>query len=169
VSRRNRRSAQDTERRRPPIPCSNHLIVAPLWVAYGANLGTLLRSCDAVGACMAIPETDHHRQALKKGDTLPARPCVHWVDSKIGWIDRQQRQGARIIGVELGEDSISLRQVRQALNRSVILLGHEHSGLPPEVWPYLDQVVEIPMMGVGQSLNVAVAGSLVLCKLAGLS
>lgn len=169
MSRRNRRSAQHTERRRAPIPCSNHLIVAPLWVAYGANLGTLLRSCDAVGACMAIPETDHYREALKKGDTLSARPCLHWVDSKIGWIDRQQRQGARIIGVELSEDSISLRQVRQALNRSVILLGHEHSGLPPEVWPFLDQVVEIPMMGVGQSLNVAVAGSLVLYKLAGLS
>jgi tRNA (guanosine-2'-O-)-methyltransferase len=88
VSRRNRRSAQYTERRRAPIPCSNHLIVAPLWVAYGANLGTLLRSCDAVGACMAIPETDHYRQALKKGDTLSARPCLHWVDSKtVGLID----------------------------------------------------------------------------------
>jgi len=30
-------------------------------------------------------------------------------------------------------------------------------------------VIEIPMMGVGTSLNVAVAGSLVLYKLAGLS
>jgi hypothetical protein len=29
--------------------------VAPLWVAYEANLGTLLRTCDAVGACMAVP------------------------------------------------------------------------------------------------------------------
>jgi tRNA G18 (ribose-2'-O)-methylase SpoU len=111
---------------------------------------------------MAIPETDHYLQALKRGDTLSARPCLHWVDSKIGWIDRQQRQGARIIGVELDEDSISLRQVRQALGRSVVLL-------PPEVRPFLDQVVEIPMMGVGHSLNVAVAGSLVLYKLAGLS
>jgi tRNA (guanosine-2'-O-)-methyltransferase len=118
---------------------------------------------------MAVPETDHYRQALKRGDTLATRPCVHWVHSKIDWIDLQQRQGAQIIGVELHEDSISLRQVRQAVSRSVILLGHEHSGLPPEVWPYLDQVVEIPMMGLGQSLNVAVAGSLVLYKLAGLS
>ena len=52
----------------------------PLWVAYGANLGTLLRTCDAVGACMAIPETDHYREALKKGDTLTQRPCIHWVE-----------------------------------------------------------------------------------------
>jgi tRNA (guanosine-2'-O-)-methyltransferase len=118
---------------------------------------------------MAVPDTEHYRQALKVGDTLAVRPCMHWVESKLGWIDRQQRGGAHIIGVELHEDSISLRHVHQARVRSVILLGHEHSGLPPEVWPFLDRVVEIPMMGVGQSLNVAVAGSLVLYKLAGLS
>jgi tRNA (guanosine-2'-O-)-methyltransferase len=118
---------------------------------------------------MAIPETDHYRQALKRGDTLAVRPCLHWVDSKVGWIERQQREGTQIIGVELDEEAIPLNQLRRARTRSVVLLGHEHTGLPQEIWPYLDQVVEIPMMGVGTSLNVAVAGSLVLYKLAGLS
>jgi tRNA (guanosine-2'-O-)-methyltransferase len=118
---------------------------------------------------MAVPETDHYRRALKIGDTLSSRPCLHWVDTKLGWIERQQSQGTQIIGVELDEDSISLAQLRQARTRSVILLGHEHSGLPEEVRPFLDLVVEIPMLGVGTSLNVAVAGSLVLYKLAGLS
>jgi len=143
--------------------------VAPLWVAFEANLGTHLRTCDAVGACMAVPETDHYRQALKKGDTLPVRPCIHWVDAKIDWVARERVRGAKLIGVELDEDSISLRDVRPATRRSVILLGHERSGLPPEVWPYLDEVVQIPMVGVGRSLNVAVAGSLVLYRLAGLA
>jgi len=138
-------------------------------VAYGANLGTLLRTCDAVGACMAVPDTDHYHQALKKGDTLAHRPCIHWVDAKIDWMAREQRRGAKLVGVELDEDSISLRQVRQATNRTIVLLGHEHFGLPAEAWPYLDEVVEIPMMGVGRSLNVAVAGSLVLYRLAGLA
>jgi tRNA (guanosine-2'-O-)-methyltransferase len=118
---------------------------------------------------MAVPETDHYRQALKIGDTLSSPPCLHWVPSKLGWIDRQQKQGAHIIGVELVEDSISLAQLRQTTVKSIILLGHERSGLPLDVWPFLDQVVEIPMMGVGRSLNVAVAGYLVLYKLAGLS
>jgi tRNA G18 (ribose-2'-O)-methylase SpoU len=117
---------------------------------------------------MAVPDTDHYRQALKRGDTLPARPCLHWVESKVGWIERA-RSGAQIIGVELDDDSIPLQQVRQATKNSVVLLGHEHSGLPPEVMTYLDHVIEIPMLGVGRSLNVAVAGSLVLYKLAGLS
>jgi hypothetical protein len=39
-------------------------IVAALWVAYQPNLGTLLRTCDAVGACMAMPGTTHYRRAL---------------------------------------------------------------------------------------------------------
>jgi tRNA (guanosine-2'-O-)-methyltransferase len=50
-----------------------------------------------------------------------------------------------------------------------VLLGHEHNGVPLEAWPLLDEVVEIPMVGRGASLNVAVAGSLVLYRLAGLA
>ena len=50
--------------------CWDHLIVAPLWVAYRANLGTLLRTCDAAGACMAVPDTPHYHEALAVGDTL---------------------------------------------------------------------------------------------------
>jgi tRNA (guanosine-2'-O-)-methyltransferase len=118
---------------------------------------------------MAVPDTEHYRKALKQGDTLATRPCIHWVQSKVGWIEGQQMRGAEIIGVELDEDAIRLQELRQATRDTVVLLGHEHSGLPSEVWGYLDQVVEIPMLGVGRSLNVAVAGSLVLYKLAGLA
>jgi tRNA (guanosine-2'-O-)-methyltransferase len=50
-----------------------------------------------------------------------------------------------------------------------VVLGHEQHGIPPEVLDLLDGAVEIPMIGTGTSLNVAVAGSLVLYKLAGLS
>jgi tRNA G18 (ribose-2'-O)-methylase SpoU len=39
--------------------------------------------------------------------------------------------------------------------------------LPDGVWSLLDQIVEIAMIGIGASLNVA--GSLVLCRLAGLA
>lgn len=79
------------QRRRRQHGCWDHLIVAPLWVAYEANLGTLLRTCDAVGACMAVPATDHYRRAVDKGDTLVRRPHVHWVTgSKRGWIRRER-------------------------------------------------------------------------------
>lgn len=48
------------------------------------------------------------------------------------------------------------------------VLGHEQAGIPPEAIDLLDVAVEIPMIGTGGSLNVAVAGSLVLYRLAGL-
>jgi tRNA (guanosine-2'-O-)-methyltransferase len=48
------------------------------------------------------------------------------------------------------------------------VLGHEHSGIPAEAFNLIDAFVEIPMVGTGTSVNVAVAGSLVLHRLAGL-
>jgi tRNA G18 (ribose-2'-O)-methylase SpoU len=137
-------------------------------VAFEANLGTLLRTCDAVGACMAVPDTPHYRQALDRGDTLARRPHIHWVDrSKVGWIQRQ-RATSRLVAVELAEDATPLNLLPPARTRTVVLLGHEREGIPVEVWPLVDEVVEIPMVGLGASLNVAVAGSLVLYRLAGL-
>ena len=144
--------------------------MAPLWVSYRANLGTMLRTCDAVGACMAVPNTPHYRQALDKGDTLRRRPHLHHVNgSKISWIARQKEWGSRIVAVELADDAIPLTRLEPAKARTVLLLGHEHEGVPDAAWDLIDDVVEIPMVGIGHSLNVAVAGSLVLYRLAGLS
>jgi tRNA (guanosine-2'-O-)-methyltransferase len=143
--------------------------VAPLWVAYQANLGTLLRTCDAVGACMAVPDTAHYRAALEQGDTLVRRPHIHWVRrSKLAWVERERATSA-VIGVELAEDATPLTRLEPARRRTVVLLGHEHHGIPEDAWPLIDEVVEIPMVGRGASLNVAVAGSLVLYRLAGLA
>jgi tRNA C32,U32 (ribose-2'-O)-methylase TrmJ len=69
----------------------------------------------------------------------------------------------------LAEDAITLIRLEPAGRRTVILLGHEHRGVPKEAWPLIDEVVEIPMIGYGASLNVAVSGSLVLYRLAGLA
>src|SRR5688500_12493574 len=163
---------RDLRRQRRPRQhgCWDHLLVAPLWVAYTANLGTLLRTCDAVGACMAVPTSPHYRAALRAGDTLDRRPCVHWVGGpKPKWLAREKERGARLVAVELADDATPLARLEPARQRTIVLLGHEHHGVPADVWPLLDDVVEIPMVGSGASLNVAVAGSLVLYRLAGLS
>lgn len=119
---------------------------------------------------MAVPKTEHYLAALSKGDTLKHRPHVHYVlGSKLGWVERQREQGSRVVAVELADDAIPLPRLEPARERTVVLLGHEHNGVPDEAWPLLDAVVEIPMVGTGHSLNVAVAGSLVLYRLAGLA
>jgi len=151
--------------------CWDHLIVAPLWVAYDANLGTLLRTCDAIGACLAVPRTRHYQEAMRVGDTLRGRrPCMHWVTpTKEGWIDADRAAGKRIVAVELAEGATSLPRLAPARGRTVLLLGHEHHGVPDDVLALVDECVEIPMVGWGASLNVAVAGSLVAYRLLGLS
>jgi tRNA (guanosine-2'-O-)-methyltransferase len=160
-----------TQRRRACHGCWDHLIVAPLWVAYDANLGTLLRTCDAIGACLAVPRSKHYEDALRIGDTLRGRrPCIHWVTpTKEDWLDAQRAAGKRIVAVELAEEATTLSRLAPARRSTVLLLGHEHHGVPDDVLAGVDECVEIPMVGWGASLNVAVAGSLVAYRLAGLS
>lgn len=103
----------DLQRRRRPRQhgCWDHLIAAPLWVAYRANLGTLLRTCDAVGACMAVPDTEHYHQALAQGDTLASRPHIHWLhQSKLHWIRSERERGSAVVAVELADHSRTLNR-----------------------------------------------------------
>lgn len=158
-----------TRRRRRSHRCWDHLIAAPLWPLHGVNLGTLLRTCDAVGACLAVPRWPWVDEALARGNTLRRPACVHRVGDPLGWLARNRAEGTRVLGVELAENAIRLADVPLARCRTIAVLGHEQTGIPPEAVDLLDDAVEIPMIGTGASLNVAVAGSLVLYKLAGLS
>jgi tRNA (guanosine-2'-O-)-methyltransferase len=118
------------------------------------------------------PDTEHYRQALRQGDTLGPRrrPCVHWIRTgKDRWIADQRASGWLVVAVELAEGAIALPRLEPANQRTVILLGHEWHGIPEEHVDAADICVEIPMVGQGASLNVAVAGSLVLYRLAGMS
>ena len=119
---------------------------------------------------MAVPRTGHYRDALARGDTLPRRPHVHWINqSKRTWLRSERERGSVILAVELAEDATPLTLLQPARQTTVVLLGHEHHGVPEDVWPLINDVVQIPMIGRGSSLNVAVAGSLVLYRLAGLA
>jgi tRNA (guanosine-2'-O-)-methyltransferase len=74
--------------------------------------------------------------------------------------DRCRRAGGR----SGGPASSPARRVEDGA-----LLGHEWHGIPDDQVEAADVCVEIPMVGQGASLNVAVAGSLVLYRLAGLA
>jgi tRNA (guanosine-2'-O-)-methyltransferase len=155
-------------RRQRQHGCWDHLLVAPLWPLHGLNLGTLLRTCDAVGACMAVPRLPWVPEALARGNTLRRPACVHWTGNVERWLADQRGTGSHIVGVELVEDAVALGDLPMARRRTVAVLGHEQSGIPPHALDLIDTFVEIPMIGTGASLNVAVAGSLVLYRLAGL-
>ena len=107
-------------------------------------------------------------EALDRGNTLRTPSCVHWVNQPLGWLAAQRRAGTDVVGVELTDESIRLVELRPATGRTVVVLGHESDGIPVAATALLSRAVEIPMIGTGLSLNVAVAGSLVAYKLAGL-
>lgn len=116
---------------------------------------------------MAVPRLPWVPDALRKGNTLRKPSCVHWIYGDVArWLQRQAAE-THILGVELTDESIRLGDLPAARTRTVVVLGNESDGIPPEAMTMLDLAIEIPMVGSGDSLNVAVAGSLVLYKLAG--
>ena len=86
----------------------------------------------------------------------------------IGWLARQRERGSLIVGVELVDEAIRLADLPAARARTVVVLGHEQGGTPPQALELLDSAVGDPDGRYWHSLNVAVAGSLVLNRLAGL-
>lgn len=139
--------------------------IASLWPKKKANLGTLIRTCDAVGAAAVIPYSAHCARDIKRGNTigLPNSPIEWLYDDVFDWLARRDE---RIIGVELAHEAIPIKELTPGLP-AVIVLGHEVTGIPEQAWPYLDEIVEIPMVGVGNSLNVQVAGALAAYKVRG--
>jgi len=141
---------------------------------HGANLGTLLRTCEATGACLMVPHYPWVREALHKGYTVPQAPDVHRprVNQKecksLTWLAAQAEAGTRIIGLELADEAIRFHDLPAAKEKTILLLGHEHDGIPDEAMDYVDMAVEIPMIGTGTTLNVACAATLLLYRLAGL-
>ncbi|HEY1666139.1 MAG TPA: TrmH family RNA methyltransferase [Trebonia sp.] len=94
---------------------------------------------------------------------------MHWTGrDPVAWLSRHREQGSRIVGVELAHEAIRLADLNPARERTIVVLGHERDGIPEDVMELIGVAVEIPMIGTGASLNVAVAGSLVLYRLAGL-
>jgi tRNA (guanosine-2'-O-)-methyltransferase len=61
---------------------------------YGVNLGTLLRTCDAVGACLAVPRLPWVPEALARGNTLRRPACVQWT----GWDACQWQRTVAVAG-----------------------------------------------------------------------
>lgn len=105
---------------------------------------------------------------MAKGDTVRRRSCVHRVADPLSWLRHRRATGARIVAVELADDAVRLGDLPAARTRTIVMLGHERDGVPLAALELADLTVEIPMVGTGLSLNVAVAGSLVACRLAGM-
>jgi RNA methyltransferase, TrmH family len=144
--------------RRDGLPRGTRPLTLALWhVGDPGNVGTLLRAADAFGAGIALSE----------GCADPTGPKA--VRASMGSLFRvpvsgfDEPKGKRVALVPSG--GIPLQELDSGAE-VVLVLGAEREGLPTEVLECCDERVSIPQPGGGESLNVAMAGSIALYELA---
>ncbi len=142
---------------------------APLWVVAEnlkdpGNLGTMLRTCDAVGAggiilldqCCDPFSLEAVRASM--GGLFTRAVAQASGDEFFAWL----RTGpGELIGAALDGHTIDYRAHRFAAP-SFLFMGNEQSGLPPAYAAQCDALVKLPMKGTADSLNVAVATAVLL-------
>ena len=127
------------------------------------NLGALLRSADAAGADAVIvcdPVTDLFNPNVVRASTgvLFSVPCVVEESSRVlAWL---RSRGVRIVATTPAASELYTRtDLRGPL---AIVMGSEQYGLSESWLENADIPVRIPMAGQADSLNVAMAATLVL-------
>lgn len=127
------------------------------------NLGTILRSADAVGADAVIVcdrRTDIHNPNVVRASvgTLFTLPVVEAEgEETFHWL---KKQGVAILAAT---PSASLEYTQIDLKQPVALIvGTEQYGLSRRWMEGAEYQVKIPMLGVADSLNVAMAATLLL-------
>ena len=134
-----------------------------IWIVAQAlrdpgNLGTMLRTADAVGAggvilvddCVDPFSVEAVRASM--GALFTQRIAKAGWDDFLSWL----RSGpGQLVGTSLNS-SEDYQTVRYAAP-TFILAGNESQGLPPDYETACDVRVKIPMLGKADSLNVAVA------------
>ena len=123
------------------------------------NIGTLWRSANLYGA--AFLYTVGARYAKQSSDTMSSPshiPLMHFVD--LDDLKAHLPYSCPLVGVEMGDDSYRLADYTHP-ERACYLLGAEDHGLTLRATEMCHQLVQIETLRP-QSLNVAVAGSILL-------
>ena len=146
---------------------------ARCWVALQAvrdpgNLGTIVRTADAAGCGGVILVGDccdpYSVEAVRAtmGSIFAVKIARCGVDAFLAW-----RRGwpGEVVGTLL----TASQDFRDATYRdpTLILMGNEQAGLPPELEAVCDATVKIPMRGRADSLNLAVATGVMIYAVTG--
>ena len=135
------------------------------------NVGSIFRTADAAGVSkmflsgytpQPLDRFKREQPAITK-TALGADKYIPWEYEKNPYriIARLREGGWHIVGVEQDEKSIDYRKFR-AKKKTLFILGNEVRGISPALRRKCDTMVEIPMYGKKESLNVSVAAGIVL-------
>ena len=140
------------------------------------NVGSIFRTADAVGIekiylCGITPSPlDRFNAPIQKFTkvSLGAEKTVQWefIKRTSVVINRLKEGGYKIVAIEQSKKSTPYYKFNplaggQKLKKTVLVLGNEVRGLPSSILKKSDTILEIPMYGKKESLNVAVAFGIV--------
>ncbi len=147
-------------------------------VRSSENVGSFFRTADAVGVQQVIlvgitprPLDKFNRPDNKIAKTaLGAEKDIAWQYSKtmVPAIKKLKKDGYTVLALEQDKNSVDYRSVlkQKGLGRKLaIIVGNEVTGIKKNTLQYADFIVEIPMRGNKESLNVSVATGVVLYEL----
>ncbi len=146
------------------LPSEGWIVVADR-VSDPGNLGTILRSAEAAGASAAVLTHDtveafNPKVVRSSAGALFHVPVVEGVD-----LADIRQAGFRLVGTSSHDQPGTIDYTKADLSgRVAIVVGNESRGLSSEV--AVDQWVTIPHLGRGESLNVAMAATLVCFEVA---
>lgn len=135
------------------------------------NVGSIFRTADATGISniylsgytpAPIDRFGRARQDISRA-SLGAEKTVIWesITDPIALIKKLKKEKYRIIGLEQDEKSVDYKDIRLEHN-NLIILGEEVEGVERGLLDQCDQIIEIPMLGKKESLNVSVATGVLL-------
>lgn len=136
------------------------------------NVGSIFRTADGAGVskiflCGITPAPPHPN--IEKV-SLGAEKFVEWEKCKKTWrtIEKLKKENFEIVALEQTKNAISLERTdnRCRFDEMIALvLGNEVEGLPKNILKRADKIIQIPMRGKKESLNVSVAFGVAIYKL----
>ena len=138
------------------------------------NVGAILRTADATGVSKVyfsgftpapIDRFGRARPDIAKA-SLGAEKTVPWesVVDPIELIQKLKKENVKIIALEQNEKSIDYTKVSKT-GDILVVFGREVEGIEEGILDICDEIVEIPMKGEKESLNVSVAAGILLYKI----
>jgi len=142
------------------------VLVAPVLSDPG-NLGTILRSAEAAGAAAVVlgpGSVDAYNPKVVRASAgaIFGMPVLEAASE--GWSPVEALDALGALGRQrLGADATGARPYSEAdlARPTAVVLGNEAHGLAPELAARLDGTIAIPMAGATESLNVAMAATVV--------
>ncbi|CAK9043585.1 unnamed protein product [Durusdinium trenchii] len=162
------KNIQDTERITFK-PLTPPLILVLDCIRSTRNVGSLLRSCALVGAsvvfCGITPAPPMPAVLKSAGEAAALVPSSFAVSGKDAVL-RLQREGFQVWALETTSHAKELETTEFPDGPLALVLGHESYGVSASALKACDEHVCITTVGIKNSLNVAVAGSIALFEVA---